>query len=133
MYPYPYYVSNGGLICYGPNELEQYGQAAGYMDRILKGEKPADLPVQAATKYETVIDLKTAKAIGLDLLDAARRSRRGDRMRRRDVITLLGGAAQRGRSPRVRSSRQTCCVSAQCRSSEEPILPGRRSSSGCAN
>jgi putative ABC transport system substrate-binding protein len=48
VYPYRYFVTNGGLICYGPDELQQHRQAAGYVDRILKGEKPADLPVQAA-------------------------------------------------------------------------------------
>jgi putative ABC transport system substrate-binding protein len=53
------------LISHGPNEVDQYRQAAGYVDRILKGEKPADLPVQAPNKYETVLNLKTAKALGL--------------------------------------------------------------------
>jgi putative ABC transport system substrate-binding protein len=67
IYPYRYLVAAGGLICYGPDEIEQYRQAAGYVDRILKGEKPADLPVQAPAKYETVINLKTAKALGLTI------------------------------------------------------------------
>ena len=57
----------GALISYGPNLVEQYRSAAGYVDRILKGEKPADLLVQAPTKYELVINLKTAKALGLDV------------------------------------------------------------------
>jgi putative ABC transport system substrate-binding protein len=57
----------GGLIAYGVDQIDQYRRAAGYVDRILKGEKPADLPVQAPTKYQLVINLKTAKALGLDV------------------------------------------------------------------
>ena len=65
VFVFRYFVAAGGLISYGPNLLDQYRAGAGYVDRILKGEKPADLPVQAPTKYETVINLKTAKALGL--------------------------------------------------------------------
>jgi putative tryptophan/tyrosine transport system substrate-binding protein len=67
VYPYRYYAVDGGLMGYGPNTHEQVRRAAGYIDRILKGEKPADLPVQAPTKYELVINLKTAKALGLTI------------------------------------------------------------------
>ena len=65
LYPYRYFVAAGGLISYGANVVDQYRRTAGYVDRILKGEKPADLPVQAPTKYELVINLKTAKVLGL--------------------------------------------------------------------
>jgi putative ABC transport system substrate-binding protein len=61
------FVTDGGLISYGPDMIDQFRRAAAYVDRIFKGEKPADLPVQAPTKYELVINLKTAKALGLDL------------------------------------------------------------------
>ena len=67
VYPYRSFVTAGGLISYGPDLVGQYRRAAGYVDRILKGEKPADLPVQAPTKYELVINLKTAKTLGLDV------------------------------------------------------------------
>jgi ABC-type uncharacterized transport system substrate-binding protein len=67
VYPYRYFTTVGGLISYGPDSVDQYRLAAGYVDRILKGEKPADLPVQAPTRYETVVNLKTAKALGLEV------------------------------------------------------------------
>jgi putative ABC transport system substrate-binding protein len=64
-YPFRSFAAEGGLISYGPDPIDAHRQAAGYVDRILKGEKPAELPVQAATKFELVINLKTAKALGL--------------------------------------------------------------------
>ena len=74
------FVVAGGLISYGPDFLDQFRRAAGYVDRILKGEKPSDLPVQAPTKYELVVNLRTAKALGLDLPASACPRRRGDRV-----------------------------------------------------
>ena len=65
IYPFRYFVTDGGLLSYGPDSVEPYRLAAGYVDRVLKGEKPADLPVQVATRYQMVINLKTAKALGL--------------------------------------------------------------------
>ena len=67
VYPFRYYPSNGGLASYGPDPNVSFRRAASYVDRVLKGEKPADLPVQAPTKYELVINLKTAKALGLEV------------------------------------------------------------------
>ena len=67
VYAVRYFVTGGGLVSYGPDSIDPYRRAASYVDRILKGEKPADLPVQEPTKYETVINLKTAKALGLDM------------------------------------------------------------------
>jgi putative ABC transport system substrate-binding protein len=67
IYPFRYFMTDGGLISYGPDVIEEYQQAAGYIDRILKGEKPANMPVQAPTKYQLGINLKTAKTIGLQM------------------------------------------------------------------
>jgi putative ABC transport system substrate-binding protein len=80
VYPYRYYTIDGGLISYGPNTHDPVRRAAGYVDRILKGEKPADMPVQAPTKYELIVNLKTAKTLGLTIPHR----RRGDR-----IITLM--------------------------------------------
>jgi putative tryptophan/tyrosine transport system substrate-binding protein len=70
VYPQRIFVSNGGLISYGPDFVDQYRHAAGYVDRILKGEKPGDLPVQQPTKYELAINVKTAKTLGLSVPDS---------------------------------------------------------------
>ena len=67
VYPFRYYVADGGLISYGPDTIDQFRRAAGYVDRILKGEKPANLPVQQVTKVELTINLKTAKALGINI------------------------------------------------------------------
>jgi putative ABC transport system substrate-binding protein len=67
MYYFPFFARDGGLISYGPDEADMFRQAAGYVDRILKGAKASDLPVQQPTKYELVINLKTAKALGLTI------------------------------------------------------------------
>jgi putative tryptophan/tyrosine transport system substrate-binding protein len=67
VYSFRYYATSGGLISYGPDSTDQFRRAASYVDRILKGEKPADLPVQAPTKYELAINLKTAKALGIEV------------------------------------------------------------------
>jgi putative ABC transport system substrate-binding protein len=70
VYPARFFVTDGGLISYAPDPIDEYRRAASYVDRILKGEKPADLPVQAPTKYETTINLKTAKALGITIPQA---------------------------------------------------------------
>jgi putative ABC transport system substrate-binding protein len=67
IYSDPAFVTSGGLVSYGPDRIDQYRRSAEYIDRILRGEKPADLPVQVPTKYELTVNLKTAKAIGLKI------------------------------------------------------------------
>jgi putative ABC transport system substrate-binding protein len=67
VYSFRYYATRGGLISYGPDTTDPFRHAAGYVDRILKGEKPGDLPVHQPTKYQLVINLKTAKALGIEM------------------------------------------------------------------
>jgi putative ABC transport system substrate-binding protein len=67
VYPFRYYAVDGGLTSYGPDQVDQYRRAAGYVDRILRGAKPADLPVQAPTKFDLVVNLKAARALGLNV------------------------------------------------------------------
>ena len=103
VYPYRYYVTSGGLISYGPDTVDPFRRAGAYVDRILRGEKPSDLPVQAPTKYELVINLKTAKVLGLDVPPAARPRRRGDRDEAARVhhATRRGGGGVAARSARA--------------------------------
>ena len=94
IYSFREYVEAGGLMSYGPNFPDLFRRAADFVDKILRGAKPADIPVEQPTKFDLVINLTTAKALGLDdPAVAARPRRRGDRMKRREFITLLGGAA----------------------------------------
>jgi putative ABC transport system substrate-binding protein len=93
IYVFSEFVVEGGLISYGPDLVDQYRAGAGYVARILKGEKAADLPVQAPTRYQLTVNLKTAKALGLAVPPALPRPRRrGDRMKRREFIGLVAGA-----------------------------------------
>jgi ABC-type uncharacterized transport system substrate-binding protein len=105
IYPYPYHVAAGGLASYGPDVVDQYRRAAGYVDRVLKGEKPGDLPVQAPTKYRLAINLKTAKNLGVEIPTPVLPRRRGDRVTRREFIGHRHRGTARRRTTTASSSK----------------------------
>ena len=132
VYPFRFFVTSGGQIYYGPDYVDQFRRSAGYVDRILRGEKPADLPVHAPTKYELVTNLKTAKALASRHLTPCSPCRRGDRVKRREFITLLGGAtawplAARAQQPRL--SNRCASTSNRLSNVASPVI---LSSIGCS-
>ena len=115
VYPFRYFATSGGLMSYGTDVAEVFRRAAAYVDHILRGTSPGDLPVQAPTKYDLVINLKTARALGLTVPPtAARHRRRGDRMIGGASSSRCSAARRRGRSRRARSSVTVRSASGYC-------------------
>jgi hypothetical protein len=113
VYPFRFYVTGGGLISYGPDLIEPFRRAAGYVDRILKGEKPADLPVQATTKYELAINLKAAKPKSASACVNAERR-----------VLYTGSFSSPDMSTPMRRTRSPCC--ARAARGQAAALPSKR-------